>query len=110
LVQIRVWATVRVYLLYLPRLYQAYCTLVMCYCHVTEGGRIRLQIQRSTGGSIATAFSKTANRRNFRPNDLQKNGQKKPKRPTQKSYGQPTWNTAKFQKFGRKTANLATLL
>jgi len=34
---------------------------------------------------------------------------KKAKRPTKKSCGQPTWNTAKFQKFGRKTANLPTL-
>jgi len=35
---------------------------------------------------------------------------KKNKRPTQKSYDQPAWNTAKFPKFGRKTANLATLV
>ena len=31
-------------LLHLLRFYQAYCTLVMRYCHVTEGGQIRLQI------------------------------------------------------------------
>ena len=45
-----------------------------------------------------------------------KNGQQKKfsaKRPSKtakiKPNSQPTWNTAKFPKFGRKTANLATL-
>ena len=42
-----------------------------------------------------------------------KNSQNKPngnaKGSTQKSYGQPIWNTAKFPIFGYKTANLATL-
>jgi len=33
--------------------------LVMRYCHVTGGGRIRFQIYRSMGGSLATAFTKT---------------------------------------------------
>jgi len=37
-------------------------------------------------------------------------GQKKAKRPTQKSYDEPAWNTAKFPKFGRKTTDLVTLL
>ena len=44
LVWIRVTVRFRVYLLHLLRFYQAYCTLVMRYCHVTEGGRLRLQI------------------------------------------------------------------
>jgi len=34
--------------------YQAYCILIVFYCHVTRGGRIRCQIWRSTGGSAAT--------------------------------------------------------
>jgi len=32
------------------------------------------------------------------------------KRPTQKLYGQPNWNTAKFCKFGHKTAHLSNML
>jgi len=39
----------RVYLLHLLRFYQAYCTLVVCYCYITSVGRAR------TGVSIATA-------------------------------------------------------
>jgi len=34
----------------LVRFYQAYCTLVMRYCHITGGSQIRFQTRRSTGG------------------------------------------------------------
>ena len=44
LLMVMVKVRFRVYLLHLVRFYQAYCTLIMRYCHATEGGRIRLQI------------------------------------------------------------------
>jgi len=39
----------------LPCLCEAYYILVMRYYHDTGGGIIRFQIQRSTGGFVATA-------------------------------------------------------
>jgi len=46
----------RLHVLCLLCFYQAYCTPVVRYWHVTGGGRIRFQLWRSTGGSIATAL------------------------------------------------------
>jgi len=42
----------RVYLLRLVCFYQAYCTLVVCYCYMTGG----VLISRCTGVSVATAL------------------------------------------------------
>jgi len=46
---------VKVYLLHLLRFYQAYCTLVVRNCYVTDGVLISFVISKSTGVSIATA-------------------------------------------------------
>jgi len=43
-VKVRFRVRFRVYLSHLLCFYQAYCTLVMRYCHVTKGGQIRLEI------------------------------------------------------------------
>jgi len=51
---------------------------------------------------------KNGQQKKFSAKRPSKNGQKS-QRPTKQSWGQPTWNTAKFLKFGHKTANLATL-
>jgi len=47
------------YLLPLQQCFQqAHCILLLRKCHITRGGRIRFQIWRSTGGSVATALLK----------------------------------------------------
>jgi len=45
---------VTAYVLRLKRFYQAYSTPVMCYCHVTGGGKIRFQIWGFAGAPAAT--------------------------------------------------------
>jgi len=45
---------VRVYLLCVLPFYQAYCTLVVCYCYITGGVLISFRISRSTCVSIAS--------------------------------------------------------
>jgi len=54
-VSVRLGLQLGFYLLRLLHFYQAYCTLVMCYCCVTGGVLISFQISRSIGVSIATA-------------------------------------------------------
>ena len=58
-VRIKATVKVRVYLLRLVFIYQAYCTLVVRYFHVTGGISITFPISRYTGVSAATAYLKT---------------------------------------------------
>jgi len=55
--RLRLRLGLRFIFLHLLPFYQAYCTRVMRYCYVTGGIFISFLISRSTGISIATAFT-----------------------------------------------------